>query len=91
MKHLVVLSIVAIALAACASPRDTRMAEGAAIGGTAGAIVGGVTSGTTGGAAVGAAAGAVAGAAIADATRPHHGRYTCHWSSVLHKKVCRYR
>ncbi len=91
MKTVVALSLVALSLGACANPRDTRMLDGALIGGTGGAIIGGVATGTGGGAVVGGVAGAAAGALVADATRPRHRGSSCHWSDALQRKVCRYR
>ncbi len=90
MKSLVALAIVAVTLGACADPRNTRMAEGALIGGTSGAIIGGIATKNPGGALVGGVIGATAGAVIADATRPHHARKHCHYSEVLEKRVCHY-
>lgn len=81
----------AMALSACANPRDQRMLDGALIGGAGGAVVGGVATGTAGGAAVGGVAGAAVGAAVADATRPRHAGKTCYWSDTLERRVCRYR
>lgn len=91
MKKLILFSIVALTLGACANPRDSRMLDGALIGGTGGAIIGGVATGTGGGAVVGGVAGAAAGALVADATRPRHRGYSCHWSETMQRKVCRYR
>jgi hypothetical protein len=91
MKTVITLLSVALMLGACANPRDTRMAQGAAIGGVGGAVIGGVATGTTGGAVVGGVAGAAVGAVVADATRPRHRGHTCHWSDTLNKRVCHYR
>jgi hypothetical protein len=90
MKTMIVLMTVALSLGACANARDTRIAEGAGIGGAAGAVVGGVASGSVGGAVVGGVVGAVAGGAIADATRPHHARRSCYYSEALGHRVCHY-
>ncbi len=81
MKTVAALCVLALALCACASPRDTRMASGAAIGGVGGAIVGGP---------VGLVVGAGAGAVVADATRPHHARAHCHYSETLGRRACHY-
>jgi hypothetical protein len=81
MKTIAMLSLVAVALCACASPRDTRMAGGAAIGGLGGAIVGGP---------VGLVVGAGAGAVVADQTRPRHARIHCRYSEALGRRVCHY-
>ncbi len=91
LKTFAILTVVAFGLAACANARDTRMAEGAGIGGVGGAIIGGAASNSVGGALIGGVAGAAAGAVIADATRPHHaGRY-CYYSRAVGHRVCRYR
>ncbi|MGO4868998.1 MAG: hypothetical protein ACLPGW_00040 [Roseiarcus sp.] len=81
MKTVAILSFVALSLCACASPRDTRMAGGAAIGGVGGAVVGGP---------VGLVVGAGAGALVADQTRPHHAAAHCHYSEALGRRVCHY-
>ena len=81
MKTIAALSVLALVLCACASPRDTRMAGGAAIGGLGGAIVGGP---------VGLVVGAGAGAVVADQTRPRHARIHCHYSEALDRRVCHY-
>ena len=80
MKKIISVSILALMLGACANARDTRMADGALIGGTGGALIGGVASGNAGGAIIGGVAGAALGAVVADATRPHrhHWRHRCH-------------
>lgn len=90
MKIVVALSLAAIALGGCSTARDTRMAQGALIGGTGGAIIGGVASGSAGGAVVGGIAGAAAGAVVADATRPQGRPYSC-YVSRSGREVCRYR
>lgn len=89
MKTVVALSLAALALGACSNSRDTRMAEGALIGGTGGAILGGVASGSAGGAVVGGIAGAAAGAVVADSTRPSQP-YSC-YETRSGREVCRYR
>lgn len=81
MKTIAVLCAVALTLCACASPRDTRMASGATVGGVAGAIVAGP---------VGLVVGAGAGAVVADQTRPHRARVHCHYSEALGHRVCHY-
>lgn len=91
MKSMFVLVAVALSLGACANARDTRMAEGAAIGGTAGAVIGGVASNNVGGALVGGVVGAGVGAVVADATRPHHAARSCYYSHTLGHRVCHYR
>ncbi len=91
MKTLIILSIAALALGGCANARDTRMAEGAVIGGTGGAIIGGVASNSVGGAVVGGVAGAAVGAVVADATRPRYRNRYCYYSNRLERRVCRYR
>ncbi len=91
MKTFIILACVALALGGCANARDTRMAEGAGIGGVGGAIIGGVASNSVGGALVGGVAGAAVGAVVADATRPHHASKHCWYSEGLGRRVCRYR
>lgn len=91
MKTYIVLAIAALALGGCANARDTRMAEGAGIGGAGGAIIGGIASNSVGGAVVGGVAGAAVGAVVADATRPRHARRHCYFSDNLNRRVCRYR
>jgi hypothetical protein len=90
MKPVIALSLAAVLLAACSNPRDSRMLDGALIGGTGGAILGGVVSGNAGGAVVGGVAGAAAGAAVADATRPAGSPYSC-YVTRSGREVCRYR
>lgn len=93
MKKLLIIIPVGLvlALSACTNARDTRMAQGALIGGAGGAAVGGIASGTAGGAVVGGVAGAAAGAVIADATRPQGRPADCRWNSSLNRQVCTYR
>ncbi|TBW40289.1 bacteriocin [Siculibacillus lacustris] len=91
MKIVILLSAVALILGGCANARDTRMAEGAGIGGVGGAIIGGVASNSVGGALVGGVAGAAVGAVVADATRPRHAQRYCYHSDTLDRRVCRYR
>jgi hypothetical protein len=91
MKALIILSVVALALAGCANARDTRMAQGAGIGGVGGAIVGGAVSNNVGGALIGGVAGAAVGAVVADQTRPRHASRSCHYNAELDRRVCRYR
>jgi hypothetical protein len=79
MKNAATLCVLVLALCACASPRDTRMAGGAAIGGVGGALVGGP---------VGLVVGAGAGAVVADQTRPRHARIHCRYSEALGRRVC---
>ena len=72
MKKILALSAVAITaltLGAC-SPREERVAGGAAIGAVAGGLIGAAVTGRPGGALVGAAIGGAGGAVVADATRP---------------------
>ncbi|MER2606812.1 MAG: glycine zipper domain-containing protein [Siculibacillus sp.] len=88
---LAVLGLVALGLGACANARDTRMAEGAGIGGVGGAVIGGVASNSVGGALVGGVVGATAGALVADATRPRRGERYCYYSNTAGHRVCRYR
>lgn len=90
MKTILMLGAIALLLGACANARDSRMLDGAMIGGAGGAVVGGVVSGTYGGAAVGAVAGAALGAVVADATRPRQRRARC-YINVMDQRVCRYR
>jgi osmotically inducible lipoprotein OsmB len=70
-KLLSVAAVVAVAasLGAC-TPREERVAGGAAIGAVAGGLIGAAATGRGGGALAGAAIGAVGGAVVADATRP---------------------
>ncbi|MBV5262506.1 glycine zipper domain-containing protein [Pinisolibacter aquiterrae] len=81
----------ALTLGACANARDTRMAEGAGLGGAGGALIGGIASNSVGGAVVGGVAGAAVGAVVADATRPRHAKRHCYFSDTLNRRVCRYR
>lgn len=90
MKPVLAILALALALSACTTARDTRMAQGAIIGGTGGAIIGGVASSSPAGAIIGGVAGAAAGAVIADSTRPADGR-SCYWDARLGREVCRYR
>ena len=90
MKILLAILALAFALSACTTARDTRMAQGAIIGGTGGAIVGGVASNSPGGAIIGGVAGAAAGAVIADSTRPRGDR-VCFYDARIGRDVCRYR
>jgi outer membrane lipoprotein SlyB len=90
MKSVVALSLAAVLLGACSNARDSRMAEGALIGGTGGALIGGIASGSAGGAVVGGVAGAAAGAIVADATRPQGRPYSC-YTARSGREVCRYR
>ncbi len=91
MKNMIILCALAVCLAGCANARNTRMSEGALIGGTGGALIGGVATHSAGGAVVGGAIGAAAGAVVADVTRPRHRGTTCHYSGLLGKRVCQYR
>jgi hypothetical protein len=91
IKTLMIIAASALTLTACANARDTRLAQGAVIGGAGGAIIGGVASGTTGGALVGGVVGAAAGALVADATRPRYRGKKCYYSHRLDRRVCRYR
>lgn len=91
LKNIVIVFGIAILLASCASARDTRMTKGAVIGGAGGALIGGVATRSAGGAVVGGVIGAAAGALVADATRPRHRGSSCHYSSLLNKRVCSYR
>ncbi len=91
MKIFITLAIAALALGGCANARDTRMAEGAGLGGVGGAIIGGVASNSVGGAVIGGVAGAAVGAVVADATRPRHAGRTCYYNDTLNRRVCRYR
>lgn len=90
MKQFLIVTVLGLSLAACASARDERMGQGALIGGAGGALVGGVASGTPGGAIVGGVAGAAVGAVAADMTRPRrHNR--CYYSEYYQRRVCRSR
>ncbi len=80
MRTKIALIALALALSACAGPRDQRMAGDAAIGGVSGAVVGGPV-----GLVVGAGAGAVVGA-----TGMHYRRYHCHYSYRMQRRVCHY-
>ncbi len=75
MKSILIVSLLALSLGACASARGERDLTGAGLGGAAGAIIGGVATGSGGGALAGGLIGAAGGAMIADATRPHHRYY----------------
>ncbi len=91
IKKIIILTATGFLLSACANARDTRLAQGAAIGGVGGAIVGGVATGTTGGAVAGGIIGAAAGAIVADITRPTTRTKRCYYSHKLERRVCRYR
>ena len=92
MNRILIVGGLCLGLAACATARDERMAQGAMIGGAGGAIIGGVSTGTAGGALVGGAAGAAIGAVGADLTRPRRDyKKRCHYSEDLQKDVCTYR
>lgn len=91
MKKIITMSVLALSLAGCANARNTRMVEGAGLGGAGGAIIGGVASGTAGGAVVGGVIGATAGAIVADATRPRRRGSRCYYSRRLGHRVCHYR
>jgi len=92
MTRIFLISGLCLSLAACATARDQRMAQGAMIGGAGGAIIGGVTTGTTGGAVVGGVAGAAIGAAGADMTRPrYHKQKRCSYNDEQQREVCTYR
>ena len=88
MIKIISVGALALALGACATERDTRMLNGAAIGGAGGAIIGGVASGTAGGAVVGGVAGAAVGALVADATRPHHRHHHCRYHYDMENGRC---
>lgn len=90
-RKFVLPCLLVLTLGACANARDTRMAEGAGIGGAGGALVGGIASNSVGGAVVGGVAGAAVGAVVADATRPRHAGRHCYYSDTLNRRVCRYR
>jgi uncharacterized protein YcfJ len=91
MKNLVIVSVLALGLSACATThRQERDLTGAALGGTAGAVIGGLATHTAGGAVVGGLIGAAGGALIADATRHrHHHHRHCYYSTRLGRTVCR--
>jgi hypothetical protein len=91
MKAILILSVIALSLGACANPRDNRLGEGAVIGGAGGAIVGGAVTNSPGGAIVGGVIGAAAGTLAADATRPHQHERVCHYDPDLDRRVCHYR
>lgn len=91
MKTIITLTATALLLLGCASARETRMAEGAGIGGLGGAIIGGAATRSAGGAVVGGLAGAAIGATVADATRPRHGARSCYYNRDLERRICRYR
>jgi hypothetical protein len=95
MKTIIILCTSALILGGCMNGQyyDSRVTDGAIIGGTGGAIVGGVTSGTVGGVLVGAVAGAATGAVIADVTRPRYRRSgtNCYYSEARGREVCRIR
>jgi osmotically inducible lipoprotein OsmB len=72
MKKITAISAIAVlglALGAC-TPREERVAGGAAIGAVAGGLIGAAVTGRAGGALAGAAIGGAGGAIVADATRP---------------------
>lgn len=91
MHRILIVSGIALSLAACATARDERMAQGAMIGGAGGALIGGASSGSMEGAVVGGVAGAAIGAVGADMTRPRNKTKRCYFSDTLQKEVCRYR
>jgi uncharacterized membrane protein len=75
MKRVLLISAMAVGLAACnQSASQQRVATGAAVGALGGAAVGGVLEGTEG-AAIGGVTGAIGGAAIAGATAPDDDCY----------------
>jgi len=83
MRQVAVLFVLAVTLAACATARETNMAEGAGVGAVGGAVVAGPPGAVVGGA---------AGAVVADTiVRPRHRHTVCHWSQALQKRVCHYR
>ena len=90
MKSIIVVSILALGLSACATThRQDRDLTGAALGGTAGAVIGGLATHTAGGAVVGGLIGAAGGALIADVTRHRRHHRHCYFSSRLGRPVCR--
>lgn len=91
MKAIITLAAAALMLIGCSSARETRMAEGAGIGGLGGAIIGGAATRSAGGAIVGGVAGAAVGAVVADSTRPYHRARSCYYSRDLGRRICRYR
>jgi osmotically inducible lipoprotein OsmB len=90
MKTILMLTLIAITLTACANPRDERMGQGALIGGAGGALIGGAATGTAEGAIIGGVAGAAVGAVAADITRPRY-RTRCTYSEYYHRRICRKR
>lgn len=91
MRIIITLAATAVLLLGCANARDTRMAEGAGIGGLGGALIGGAATRSVGGAVVGGVAGAAVGAVVADSTRPRHGARSCYYDRDMGHRVCRYR
>ena len=79
MRSILIVTVMAMSLGACATQRQNRDLTGAAIGGTAGAVIGGVATHSVGGAVVGGVIGAAGGAIIADATRPRY-RHHCYYN-----------
>ncbi len=75
MKQFITIAALALTLGACANARDTRMAEGAVIGG----VVAGIP---------GAVVGVVVADATRPSYRS--GRY-CFYSEVSGRRICRYR
>ncbi len=83
-------TIVAAGLGAC-SPREERVAGGAAIGAVAGGLIGAAAAGHGGGALAGAAIGAVGGAVVADATRPRRECVRLRYDAYGNAHCTRYR
>jgi hypothetical protein len=70
MKVLIVLGVVALALAGCATQRGNNALAGGAVGAATGALIGGLATGRTSGALIGAAIGGATGAAVGASATP---------------------
>ena len=64
MRHAIIISLLAVGLAACGNTRQDRALSGAGIGALGGAAVGGIASGSAGGAVAGGVIGGAGGAII---------------------------
>lgn len=64
MRHVVIISVLALGLAACGNTRQERATSGALIGAGTGAAVTGIATGSAGAAVAGGIAGGVGGAII---------------------------
>ncbi|PSC05082.1 hypothetical protein SLNSH_09615 [Alsobacter soli] len=92
MKKFLVIPVIAITLAGCATPEGDRALVGGAMGATAGAVIGGLATGKAGGAVAGGLIGAAGGAIIGAATTPPPPpppEVQCYYSRYYGRRVCR--